>query len=177
MSEIILAVSGSPCTSKTTLADKLSESLGFEVVHLSDFVKAENLSIGFDERRDTSVVDVAKLARRFRVRMAGRDNLIVDGLLSHLLPVTHVIVQRASPLLLEKRMLERGYSREKIKENLEAEYLGVILHEALERCKNVLELDSTRGVDVKEIKDWLSKGGVRVVEVDWSEEFMETLNH
>jgi len=175
MDRIVLAVSGTPCTGKTTLARKLSKRLGFELVDLTEFVRSRRLSDGFDLGRDTLVVDERKLAAEFRKWAKGRGNLIVDGLLSHLLPATHVIVLRANPLLLERRMRMRGYLAGKVRENLEAEYLGVILHEALDRSRNVLELDSTRAVNVKEIENWLRTGGVRVSETDWTADFVKTL--
>jgi len=72
-------------------------------------------------------------------------------------------------------MAERGYSREKIMENLEAEYTGVILYESLDRCDKVMEADNTRGADLDVIADWLRRGGREVIEKDWTEEFKSVL--
>ena len=44
---------------------------------------------------------------------------------------------------LEMRLKSRGYSEEKIKENIEAEALDVILVEAFEWCKKVFEVNTT----------------------------------
>ncbi|MCX6695212.1 MAG: adenylate kinase family protein [Candidatus Altiarchaeota archaeon] len=174
MAPVLLALSGTPCTGKTTLSVELSKALGFDLIHLGEFISEKGLSDGFDEGRDTRLVDVNKLSLAVEEEASGRD-VLVEGLMSHMLPVTHAIVLRASPLVLRGRMAARGYSREKIMENLEAEYLGIILCEALENCGNVLELDSAKKVNFRKVASWLKSGGVKVRNVDWSKEFIKVL--
>ncbi len=169
----VLAVTGTPCTGKTTLARKLGERLGWKVMELTLLVEREGLCDRFDEERNTKVVDAGRLKEK--VWRLVESNTILDGLLSHLLDPTHVLVLRCDPRLLEKRMKERGYADGKIMENLEAEYEGVILYESLKRCGNVLELDNTEGVDVEAIVDWLQTGGKHILERDWTPEFTEVL--
>jgi adenylate kinase len=53
-----------------------------------------------------------------------------------------VIVLRCNPLTLKKRLRNRGWSEEKVLENVEAEVVDTILMEAL-RCKEVYEIDTT----------------------------------
>ena len=53
------------------------------------------------------------------------------------------IVLRLSPRELEPRLENRGYLPEKIRENLEAEALDVILVEAVELSDRVDEIDTT----------------------------------
>jgi len=54
------------------------------------------------------------------------------------------IVLRTSPKVLKDRLAKRGYSEKKIRENLEAETLDVILVEAVEWCDQVHEIDTTQ---------------------------------
>jgi adenylate kinase len=56
-----------------------------------------------------------------------------------------VIILRCRPDILKSRLLKRGYSKEKIRENVEAEALDVILVETLDIHPpgNILEIDTT----------------------------------
>ena len=67
-----------------------------------------------------------------------------------------VIVLRAYPPELEMRLKTRGYSEEKIKENIEAEALDVILVEAFEWCKKVFEINTT-GKSIEEVGQDIEK--------------------
>jgi adenylate kinase len=62
------------------------------------------------------------------------------------------------------RLKSRGYSEEKVRENIEAEALDVILVEAFEWCKKVFEIDTTgkgieeTGQDIEKIIDHILSG-------------------
>ncbi len=175
MNHVILGVSGVPASGKTSLSRLLGVGLEMDVISLNDVVLEEGLSIGYDAVRDTRVVDVQALDAAVRKRISA--DTIVDGLMSHLLTVTHVLVLRCSPLILISRMAERGYAKEKIMENIEVEYLGTILYEALKRCDNVLEVDNTGGADVEAIRSWILEGGKKTIEKDWTAEFEKILSN
>ena len=168
-----LAVTGAPASGKTTLSRRLGEMFGARVLDLNSVVCENGLSEGYDALRQTEVVDVRRLA--LKVRDMRRGDTILDGLLSHLLEPTHVLVLRCSPTTLAERMVSRGYSREKILENLEAEYAGVILGESLKLCRNVYEADNTVGIDAGAVREWVGAGGVSVSWKDWTGEFVDVL--
>jgi adenylate kinase len=174
MSAKILAVTGVPCSGKTTLCKKLEGFLGFYLIDLNKIVSEEGLWERLDKKRDTRVVDTGRLKSRVKKLVVG--DTILDGLLSHYLKPTHVLVLRCDPRVLGSRMLKREYSHAKIMENLEAEYSGVILYESLKRCANVLELDNTCGIDLGSVGEWIGIGGLRIMEKDWTGEFEETLS-
>jgi adenylate kinase len=170
-----LAVSGTPCTGKTTVSTEIGKRLKAVVLDLNDYAVLKT-QVELDEERNTLSVDVDELKKAFKEDYRSLDTrLVVDGLLSHLMPVSHVLVLRADPRLLLERMMGRGYSKAKIKENLEAEYAGVILYDAVSLHKNVLELDATDGVDYEDIEKWIRSGGRTIVEEDWSYELTEAL--
>jgi adenylate kinase len=169
----VLAVTGVPCSGKTVLARRLGSALDVRVIGLSELIEEKRLCSGYDAVRDTKTVDVGRLGEY----VAGliRGDAILDGLLSHHLQVTHILVLRCDPRVLEKRMRERGYAEGKIMENLEAEYTGVILYESLDACENVMEVDNTGGADIREIREWFRRGGRRIIEKDWTPEFQGIL--
>ena len=71
--------------------------------------------------------------------------LIFEGHVTHLLDgADKVIVLRVHPEILKGRLEARGYSESKIRENLEAEALGVCSAEAFEKYSNsACEIDIT----------------------------------
>ena len=71
--------------------------------------------------------------------------LIFEGHVTHLLDgADRVVVLRVRPEILEKRLEERDYSESKIRENLEAEALGVCSAEAYDRYgEEVHEIDAS----------------------------------
>ncbi|MFC2162075.1 adenylate kinase family protein [Candidatus Altiarchaeota archaeon] len=171
----MLAVSGTPAVGKTTVSQRIARDLDALLVDLKEYALEKTVTER-DDSRDTQVIDVDLLVAEFvRDHGGSEGRLVVDGSLSHFLPVTHVLVLRADPRLLASRMLERHYSREKVQENIEAEYAGVILHESCDLHENVLELDATSGVDTGVVTDWLAAGGRRLMDIDWSMEFGQAL--
>ncbi len=133
------ALTGTPGTGKTTISKMLRDSYGLEVVDLNEVIRAHGYHIGWDENRHCLVVDINALrAHPFS------DGLVLEGHLSHHLSVDRVIVLRTNPDVLRERLQKKGFSDNKIRENLEAEILDVILIEALGvHGNNVYEVDST----------------------------------
>ena len=163
----VIAVTGSPAAGKTTLAGKLAGELEAKCIDLKDFAHSHGLIVGRDDARGADVVDEDALHEKLEEELKKVEgDAVLDGLLSSFTPATHIIVLRCSPLVLLGRLRERGYSKEKIKENLEAEVQGVCLYDSL-WCGNVLEVDASDGIEVEEILGWLARGGKQVEETDW----------
>ena len=139
----------------------------------------EKLYAGIDKNRDTKIVDVPGLKKfivnLIKTKFNTSKNIIVEGLLSHRMSPTHIIVLRANPQILKQRLESRHYPKTKIRENLEAEFLGVCLEESL--CNNVLEIDASESVNLNLIIEWLKKGGRNIKEIDWTEDFCEVLKN
>lgn len=178
----IIAITGSPCTGKTTLTKRLSERLpNTRVLDLHEIIDVENVSVEMDKERDTKIVDVKELKKHVSQRIKeskkqGVEHILVDGVLSHHMPATHVIVLRVKPTVLEKRLEKRGYSPGKIRENLEAEAMGVCLHETLSRnFENILEINATYGFGLRKIHAWLKSENRHVQEIDWLPDFYRIL--
>ncbi len=133
------ALTGTPGTGKTTISAALRERYSLKTIDVNEVIRTHKYVDSYDSHRDCLVVNLPALrAHRFP------DNSILEGHLAHNLDVDRVIVLRTDPRALEKRLLQRGFSREKVEENVEAEVLDVILSEAISlHGDQVYELDST----------------------------------
>jgi adenylate kinase len=134
-----VAVTGTPGTGKTTATELLDTDL--DVVHLNDAIEAEGLYTEVDEARDSKVADLEAV----REWLDGRDDVLVESHLAHLLDADRVVVLRCAPGELERRLIERGEPAAKAEENAESEALDVILSEAVRVHgeSTVYEIDAT----------------------------------
>jgi len=108
------------------------------------------------------------------------DLVVVEGHLSHHLADTAVVL-RCNPLVLKERLFSRGWSEEKVMENVEAELIDEILVESLETCKEVYEINVTdMSVDeVVEVIQSILSGtckNYRPGNVDWISELGERID-
>jgi adenylate kinase len=134
---MMYGITGTPGTGKTSVAEML-QGRGYRVIHQKDTVGPYILEK--DSERETLVIDEERWAEEF-VPEEG----FIEGHLVHLLPCDAVIVLRCRPDQLAERLSARNYPAEKIRENVEAEALDVILIETLElfEARQVYELDTT----------------------------------
>lgn len=150
MNLMIIALTGTPGTGKTTVCEFIKEhpqyGKKYRIIDVNRLVLDEKLYTGKDEVRDTYETDMDKLEERIKreIETIPDDlDIIMEGHLSHLLPADAVIVLRAHPDLIRKRLGKRNYSPGKVKENANAEALDVILVEASQRNKKVFEIDTS----------------------------------
>ncbi len=154
-------ITGTPCTGKTTLASKLNGRL----IKINDLAINHDFVLGIDEDKGYKVIDIDKLSAYVDELIKDCDELLIfEGHLSHLCDgADKVIVLRVDPDILKTRLEARDYSDAKIRENLEAEALGVCSAEAYEKYSDkVYELDVSglamdEAVDL--IEDVIHNGG------------------
>ena len=163
-----IALTGTPGTGKTTVAHLLP----YRVIDINALVR-EGLNFGTDPKRGCLEADMDGLAERL-VEIDSDQIAILEGHFSHHFAQWSIVL-RLAPQKLESRLEERAYSPEKIRENLEAEALDVILVEAIEYCQRVDEIDTTRRTP-QEVADLVAKiieGKLQMPpgQVDWLEEF------
>ena len=142
---MLIGLTGTPGTGKTSVCNLLKERYGYRVIHLNDLIREENLYSEVDEVRDTLVVDMDEVSARVCQLVDVNDGdevTIIDSHMSHHIADV-VIVLRTSPDKLRKRLSNRDYSEAKISENVEAEALDVILVESVEWCDKVFEINTT----------------------------------
>ena len=175
---MIISISGVPRTGKTEISKKLSKRLGWKLISINDLAEELGAYIGFDKKRKAKILDLEKI-KKYIKKLDG--NLILEGHVSHEIPSDISIVLRCDPKILEKRLRNRyPKDEEKVRENLQAEILGVITSEAIEKNKRVFEVDtSVKSVD-QNVDDVMNILDGRTLEyrvglVDWLEEYEEML--
>jgi len=178
-----IALTGTPGTGKTSISKFLIKK-GFEVIDLNKVACEKGFTIGLDKIRKSKIVDIEKLNDFILNGFSNKDIIIIEGHLSHLLDcVEKVIILRCHPTQLRKNLSKRDWGQNKIKENLEAEILDVILCETINSFseENIFEIDVTSSsidkiasviIDLidnkfKNIKKY------KIGKIDWSEEILK----
>jgi adenylate kinase len=176
---LVIAVTGTPGTGKTTFSRALCKHLSAELFDLNQFIVSTGIYRLDDE--GTKVVDIRKMRSGFRKVIRDlQGHIVVDGMLSHFLPndvITHVVVLRTHPRALEKRLKRRGFGGKKLEDNLEAEALDVVLWEAVENhgISKVYEIDTTKASVERCVRDFMSamagKKDLRPGRISWLGEY------
>jgi adenylate kinase len=170
-----ILITGTPGTGKTEVAKELGALTGWEVLHISEVARKGGAAKEGSPDSPELEVDVSRLSRVLTPLLANREDAIFEGHLGCELPCPAelVIVLRANPQELEKRMEKRGYRREKMEGNIMAELLDYcyILAKKNYSCE-VLELD-TSGKGAKEnarrIYAYINGEGGSLDRVNWGE--------
>jgi adenylate kinase len=148
-------ITGTPCTGKTTVSEVLSDKLKCRLIKINDLAIENDFVLGIDEDKGYKVIDIDALSDKVSEIISGSDELtIFEGHLSHLCSgADKVIVLRVHPEILRVRLEERDYSQSKIRENLEAEALGVCTAEAFDEYGDrISEIDAS-DLSIDEIVD------------------------
>lgn len=179
---MLIAISGTPGTGKTSVANILQKK-GFKVIDLNQLATEKNFIIGLDKKRNSKIMDINKINGYFKDY--NTDEIIfIDSHLSHLISsVDKVIILRCKPEKLKSNLNKKKWEDKKIKENVEAEILDIILLEAVDTHdpKDVLEMDTSdltiRKVannilniiynNFKDIKKY------KIGKIDWSEDILK----
>ncbi|MBD3355413.1 AAA family ATPase [Candidatus Woesearchaeota archaeon] len=157
---MLIVISGTPGTGKTTLAKKLMNILNYPLLDVKDFIKEKNLAESYDQKRKTNIIDIKKLNKEIikEIKKVQKQHklpgIIIESHLSHYLPKKYVdlcIITKTDIKTLKKRLQKRDYSKEKIRENLDSEIFDVCLNEAKERGHKILIIDTTKPVNINEI--------------------------
>ena len=140
---MIISITGTPGTGKDTISKIIAEKIGLQLIDLNKLAEEKKLFVGHDKKRGCEIVDLRKLS--LEIKKLKKDS-IIQSHYSHELDSDLVVVLRTNPGELRKRLEKRGWAKEKIEENIEAEIMEVCKSDALEKNKKVFEVDtSSRG--------------------------------
>ena len=147
MKRLKIVVTGTPGVGKHTNARIIADKINAEIIDINHVAIdnnaiSEKTNLGLD-------VDVKRLAKLLEKMLNTKRNMLVVG---HLAPYVlkpegfdMVAVLRRSPYQLEKTLEERGYSADKVRENVASEILGTTLYDSLKTFsrRKVAEFNTT----------------------------------
>jgi len=180
-----VALTGTPGTGKTAVGTSLKRQ-GYTVVQLHRLAQQNSCIDGIDTERVSELVDVVKLNSVVKKNYSNDVLVFFEGHLGHLLKaMDKVIVLRCHPEELRRRLLKKRWSEKKIKENVDAEIIDVILCETVEHhpIKDIFEIDTTKK-DVETVAQSIAgivKKNFRPIktytigQIDWSEEILKKI--
>ncbi|EFC46325.1 predicted protein [Naegleria gruberi] len=141
-----ILITGTPGVGKTVMGEAVINSLkeklnltNYEYLNVSEIAKGEQFVEEFDSERDTYVLDEDKLLDHLEEKLSDLEKgFVIDYHSSELFPerwIDFVIVLRCDPDVLFKRLEKRGYSEQKVQENVDCEIFQVCSDEAQESYK------------------------------------------
>ena len=173
-----ICISGTPCTGKTIITKELSKRLKWKLISVNDLAKQLNAYLGEDKKRNAKILDMKRIEKYLE---KVEDDVIIEGHVAHEISCDVVINLRCNPEILEKRLKERYPDKlEKIKENIDAEILGVITSESIRCNEKVYEVNTSKKSVDQNVDDIVEiiNGNTKDYEVgliDWLEKYEEKL--
>lgn len=180
---MFVALTGTPGTGKSSVATLLRKQ-GFTVIQLHQLARNYKCINGTDIIRNSQLIDIDKLNSTIKKNFTTDTLIFFEGHLGHLLKnMEKVIVLRCHPKELKKRLMKKNWNRKKIKENIDAETIDVILCEAVEHHpkENIFEIDTTKktieeiAVSIKNLvkNNFQPTKKYSIGQIDWSEEILK----
>ncbi|MDQ5830996.1 MAG: AAA family ATPase [Thermoproteota archaeon] len=178
MKKLRLVITGNPGVGKHTSAKIIAERINAEIIDINE-VAIDNNATG--KKTDLGLdVDVKRLVRLVEklLKTKKRDLVIMGHLAPYVLKpagISLVAVLRRSPYELEKTLKKRGYSVDKVRENVASEILGTSLYDSLKTFgkRKVAEFDTT-GKSPEETADEIlttlqknTKSKPKLLGIDW----------
>ena len=168
-----LVITGNPGVGKHTIADEFLKNEDYDLIDINKIAIESN----YIEKDEIGIqVDVQNLKKNLN-KIITKKSLIIGHLAPYVVEksmIDVVIILRKNPYKLEQIYEERKYSKEKIKENLGSEILGITAHDAISEfgVENTFQIDATtktpheivekiqkiiQGQDHDDDVDWLSE--------------------
>ena len=158
MKKKLIIVSGTPGTGKSTLSSVLVNKLGFVHIDWHKLMKKNKLiSLGYNRSKQSYDLDMKELAKEIKkfIKESDAELFVFDSHVAHLLPrsmISLAIIVTCSNLKkLKSRLEDRGYKKQKVRENLDAEIFETCLEEAQRKKLKIVLFDSAKDLKQKDI--------------------------
>lgn len=132
---MIIAISGSVGSGKTTISKTLAQKLNYKIIHLNELAQKHKLKD--IKELQTFDFDLDKLLNETETKLKQNpnQNIILEGHFAHFLNselIDKLFIIGRDLKQLKQEYKKRGYNEQKIEDNLEAESFNICLYEALE---------------------------------------------
>ncbi len=133
---MIIAISGSVGSGKTTIAKTLSEKLNYKLINLNEL--AQKYKIEDIKELQTFDFDLDKLLDDLELKLKNKEfgtDVILEGHFAHFINPEHInklIIIGRDLKQLKQAYIERGYNEQKIKDNLEVESFNLCFYESID---------------------------------------------
>ena len=171
LNNCMLVLTGNPGVGKHTAASEImKQNTMYEIIDINNLA----IELGLTEKaKETLEVYVAELKIKMKQKVSN-NSLIVGHLAPYVLDESDVdvaIVLRKNPMDLIKVFKNRGYSKEKIKSNTAAEFIGVTFNDSISSFgeEKTFQIDTTNKTpeQVTSIIDKIVNGKNKGDIVDW----------
>ena len=171
LNNCMLVLTGNPGVGKhTTASEIMKQNTMYEIIDINNLA----IELGLTEKaKETLEVYVAELKIKMKQKVSN-NSLIVGHLAPYVLDESDVdvaIVLRKNPMDLIKVFKNRGYSKEKIKSNTAAEFIGVTFNDSISSFgkEKTFQIDTTNKTpeQVTSIIDKIVNGKNKGDMVDW----------
>jgi len=162
-------ITGSPGVGKHTIAKEVGNILNLPIIDINEVAKDFELLEKDDETND---VDVIKLEKLLKDKIK-QPCIIVGHLAPYVLDSNQIskgIVLRKNPYDLVPIYEKRNYSKDKIKDNIGSEVLGIIFYDSVSKWgQKTLQIDLTNQSIQESVKKVIGsiQGKIQSDEVDW----------
>jgi adenylate kinase len=188
---IIILISGTPGTGKTSVSKEITKQVNARVISLNLIATSEGLVSEYDEERETWIINEEKLRKKTLnlIKQAKTENIEVLIIESHFVDIIPenwidlVLILRCEPSILNQRLRERGYKDKKIKENIQSEILGNCVNFFIENDvkKPIYEIDTSK-LSIYQLRDEIIKivndreyGKIyKLGQIDWLEQLFKS---
>ena len=173
-----IIVTGTPGTGKTAFSKAFAKEIGADYIPLTRYVSKHMLFSGFDRERRSKIIDTAKTKSSLTALLSQSQRLVVidthvpEGIIPKKM-TRKVFVLRCHPRKLETRLRGKGWSSNKIRENVLAEILDFCLISAVRYFgwPKIIQLDTSRAglrdCVVSAKKFLLGRSSKSTTSVDW----------
>ncbi|MEM3448360.1 MAG: AAA family ATPase [Nitrososphaerota archaeon] len=126
----VFYIAGTPGVGKTTLGQLVSQKAGLKFMELINIVQGNQLNAEIEIDGRTLSIYAGKLIRKL-----AEDSLIATHIAfkPRGVNVERIFVLRRDPFSIIATLTSRGYPEEKVLENAEAEFLGIVYFEMLKK--------------------------------------------